>query len=54
MYKVTIAGETIGYVTSVEQDSNNLTQTAKISPTVNFSEIKDVLVILDRKQEVNY
>ncbi|MCR5544186.1 MAG: rod shape-determining protein MreC [Eubacterium sp.] len=47
-------GITIGYVTSVEQDSNNLTQTAKISPTVNFSEIKDVLVILDRKQEVNY
>ena len=47
-------GITIGYVTSVEQDSNNLTQTARIIPTVNFSDIKDVLVILDRKQEVNY
>ena len=47
-------GITIGYVTSVEQDSNNLTQTAKITPTVNFTDIKDVMVILDRKQEVNY
>ncbi len=47
-------GLTIGYVTSIEQDSNNLTQTAKITPTVNFTDIKDVLVILDRKQEVNY
>ncbi len=47
-------GITIGYVTSIEQDSNNLTQTAKITPTVNFTDIKDVLVILDRKQEVNY
>ena len=47
-------GLTIGYVISVEQDSNNLTQTAHILPTVNFTDIKDVLVILDRKQEVNY
>ena len=47
-------GITIGYVSSVEQDSNNLTQTAKITPTVDFADIKDVLVILDRKQEVNY
>lgn len=47
-------GITIGYVTSIEQDSNNLTQTAHITPTVNFTDIKDVMVILDRKQEVNY
>jgi rod shape-determining protein MreC len=47
-------GITIGYVSSIETDSNNLTQTAHITPTVNFSDIKDVLVILDRKQEVNY
>ncbi len=47
-------GITIGYVTSVEQDSNNLTQTAHITPTVNFTDIKDVMIILDRKQEVNY
>lgn len=47
-------GITIGYVTSIEQDSNNLTQSAHITPTVNFSDVKDVLVILDRKQEVDY
>ncbi|MBO4864762.1 MAG: rod shape-determining protein MreC [Eubacterium sp.] len=47
-------GLTIGYIASVSYDSNNLTQTARVTPTVNFHEIKDVLVILDRKQEVNY
>ena len=47
-------GLTIGYVAKVDYDSNNLTQTAHITPTVNFTDIKDVLVILDRKQEVNY
>lgn len=47
-------GITIGYVSYVSQDSNNLTQTARITPTVNFGDIKDVMVILDRKQEVNY
>ena len=47
-------GLTIGYIASVSYDSNNLTQTARVTPTVNFREIKDVLVILDRKQEVNY
>ena len=47
-------GLTIGYVSSVSYDSNNLTQTAEIVPTVNFNDIKDVLVITDRKQEVNY
>ncbi|SNU06105.1 rod shape-determining protein MreC [Lachnospiraceae bacterium] len=47
-------GLTIGYVSSVSYDTNNLTQTAEIVPTVNFNDIKDVLVIVDRKQEVNY
>ena len=45
---------TIGYVSSVSYDTNNLTQTAEVIPTVNFNDIKDVLVIIDRKQEVNY
>ncbi|MBR3041149.1 MAG: rod shape-determining protein MreC [Eubacterium sp.] len=47
-------GLTIGYVSSVSYDTNNLTQTAEVIPTVNFNDIKDVLVIIDRKQEVNY
>ncbi len=47
-------GLTIGYVSNVSYDSNNLTQSAEILPTVNFYDVKDVLVILDRKQEVNY
>ena len=47
-------GLTVGYVISVKDDPNNLTQTAKIKPTVGFTDVKDVFVILDRKQEVNY
>ncbi len=45
-------GITIGYVIDISNDSNNLTKTAKIAPSVDFSEIKDVSVILERKQEI--
>jgi len=47
-------GITIGYVSEISYDSNNLTKTAIITPVVSFNDIKDVLIILDRKQEVNY
>ncbi|SCW37513.1 rod shape-determining protein MreC [Eubacterium ruminantium] len=47
-------GLTIGYVTEISYDSNNLTKTAKISPAVDFSDVKDVFVIIDRKRVVDY
>ena len=47
-------GITIGYVIDITNDSNNLTKTAKIAPSVDFSEVKDVFVILDRKQEISH
>ncbi len=47
-------GLTIGYIESITPDSNNLTATAKISPSAEFRDITEVLVILDRKQEVTY
>lgn len=49
-----VYGITVGYVTSISKDSNNLTKTAKITPVADFTDVKDVLVILDRKQKVNY
>ena len=47
-------GLTIGYVSELIPDPNNLTMTAHIRTAVDFSEVRDVLVIMDRKQEVTY
>ncbi len=47
-------GLTIGYISEITMDSNNLTKTAKLIPAVDFTDVKDVLIITDRKQEVNY
>ncbi len=47
-------GLTVGYVTEIIEDANNLTLTAKLKPAVDFRNIRDVLVITDRKQEVTY
>ncbi|MBR6171714.1 MAG: rod shape-determining protein MreC [Eubacterium sp.] len=47
-------GLTIGYVKEIYNDPNNLTVTAKIKTAVDFRNVRDVLVITDRKQEVTY
>ncbi len=47
-----LPGITIGYVTEVKYDSNNLTKTAYITPAADFSGIQEVLVILDTKKTV--
>lgn len=47
-------GITIGYVTEIIYDPNNLTKTAKISTAVDFKDVKDVLIITDRKRVVDY
>ncbi len=43
-------GILIGYVASIETDSNNLTRSGTITPVVDFEHIEEVLVIKDRKQ----
>ncbi len=43
------SGIVIGYVTEIQNDPNNLTMTAYISPAVDFNGISDVLVITDEK-----
>lgn len=42
----------IGYVYSIEEDSNNLTKSGYISPAVDFEHLEEVLVILETKEEL--
>jgi rod shape-determining protein MreC len=42
-------GILIGYITSIEPNSNNLTKSGTIAPVVDFEHIQEVLVILDIK-----
>lgn len=46
-----LPGILIGYVSSVESDTNNLTKSGKVIPVVDFEHLKDVLVILDKNIE---
>ncbi len=43
-------GILIGYIASIEEDSNNLTKSGTITPVVDFEHIQEVLVILDVKE----
>ncbi len=47
-----LSGITIGYVTKVENDANNLTKTAYITLAADFSNIEEVLVITETKKNV--
>lgn len=44
-----LPGLLIGYISDVKMDSNNLTQSAKCLPVVDFKNLQEVLVILDLK-----
>jgi rod shape-determining protein MreC len=43
-------GILIGYINTLEMDSNNLTKSGTITPAVDFEHIEEVLVILNKKQ----
>ncbi len=47
-----LSGITIGYVSDITLDANNLTKSAKVIPVVDFSNIQEVLVIKEKKQNV--
>lgn len=47
-----LPGILVGYVTEVSQDSNELTQSGKIVPVVDFQHIDEVLVITDMKEQL--
>lgn len=42
----------IGYIYSIQNDSNNLTKSGYISPAVDFEHLEEVLVILETKEEL--
>lgn len=44
-----LPGLLIGYISEVQMDANNLTQSAKCLPVVDFKNLQEVLVILDLK-----
>ncbi len=41
---------TVGYITEINQDANNLTQSGFLTPVVDFKRLNTVLVVLDLKQ----
>ncbi len=43
----------IGYIHTINKDSNNLTKSGYISPAVDFEHLGEVLVITDLKQQMN-
>lgn len=43
-------GILIGYIATIEADSNNLTKSGTIQPVVDFEHIQEVLVILKKKE----
>lgn len=47
-----LPGLLIGYITSMDADSNNLTHSGTITPAVDFEHMDEVLVILDLKQQL--
>ncbi len=47
-----LPGILIGYVSSINKDSNNLTKSGTLTPAVDFSHMREVLVIMQKKQQV--
>ncbi len=45
-----LEGILIGYVSTIERNSNNLTYSGTITPAVDFQHLQEVLVILDKKE----
>ncbi len=47
-----LPGFTIGYVTMVTKDANNLTKSGRILPAADFSSVREVLIVLAVKEEL--
>ena len=45
-----LPGILIGYISTLEDDSNNLTKSGRITPAVDFEHMNEVLVLLDLKK----
>lgn len=47
-----LPGILIGYISSVEKDSNNLTKSGLITPAVDFEHLDEVLIVLGKKEAI--
>lgn len=47
-----LPGILIGYISKIDQDSNNITKYGEITPAVDFAHLEEVLVILETKQQI--
>lgn len=47
-----LPGILIGYISTINTDSNNLTKSGYITPAVDFEHLEEVLVILELKQTI--
>lgn len=47
-----LPGILIGYIESIDMDSNNLTKSGEVTPAVDFGRLDEVLVILETKQTI--
>ena len=45
-----LPGILVGYVDSVSEDANNLTRSGTLTPAVDFSQLEEVLVLLQKKE----
>lgn len=45
-----LEGILIGYVSTIEKNSNNLTYSGTVTPAVDFRHLQEVLVVLDKKE----
>lgn len=48
-----LPGLLIGYISSIDTDSNNLTKSGQLTPVVDFEHLNEVLVIMEVKQQIN-
>ena len=47
-----LPGILIGYISKIDQDSNNLTKSGNITPAVDFEHLEEVLIIKQLKQTI--
>lgn len=48
-----LPGILIGYISSINTDSNNLTKSGYLTPVVDFEHLDEVLVIMELKQQID-
>ena len=47
-----LTGILVGYISTINQDANNLTKSGYITPAVDFEHLEEVLVIMQLKQSI--